>query len=163
MLPARRFEPIDPEVLLTKERTPSQQDAVEAQLVESETLREPLARLPADERRALVLTVIYGFTAREISELDGVPLGPQRRGSIRDDEAAFGVEGARWRLRWAANRYGNWRPRSCWVLRGADAMPRCPIELVVTRHDDFLLRRSGSDMRKGTDYRMLPMPQDAEL
>jgi hypothetical protein len=36
-------------------------------------------------------------------------------------------------------------------------MPRCAIELVVTRHDGLLRRRSGGDMRKGTDYRMLPM------
>ena len=28
-----------------------------------------------DQRRALVLAVFYGFTAREISDLDGVPLG----------------------------------------------------------------------------------------
>jgi RNA polymerase sigma factor (sigma-70 family) len=50
-------------------------DAVEEQVVDSELLREPLARLPADQRRALVLAVFYGFTAREIGELDGVPLG----------------------------------------------------------------------------------------
>ena len=44
-------------------------------MVDSELLREPLTRLPSDPRRALVLAVFYGFTAREISELDGVPLG----------------------------------------------------------------------------------------
>jgi RNA polymerase sigma factor (sigma-70 family) len=52
-----------------------QEDAVEEQVLDSELLREPLARLPADQRRALVLAVFYGFTAREIGELDGVPLG----------------------------------------------------------------------------------------
>jgi DNA-directed RNA polymerase specialized sigma24 family protein len=41
-------------------------------------LRKPMARLPADQRRALVLAVFYGFTAREIGELDGVPLGTVR-------------------------------------------------------------------------------------
>jgi DNA-directed RNA polymerase specialized sigma24 family protein len=44
-------------------------------VVDSELFREPLTRLPGDQRRALVLAVFYGFTAREISELDGVPLG----------------------------------------------------------------------------------------
>jgi RNA polymerase sigma factor (sigma-70 family) len=75
MLPARRSDPIDPEVLLALEGKRPQEDAVEEQVVDSELLREPLARLPADQRRALVLAVFYGFTAREIGELDGVPLG----------------------------------------------------------------------------------------
>ena len=44
-------------------------------MVDSELLREPLTQLPSDQRRALVLAVFHGFTAREISELDGVPLG----------------------------------------------------------------------------------------
>jgi RNA polymerase sigma factor (sigma-70 family) len=43
--------------------------------VDAELLREPLARLPRDQRRVLVLAAFYGFTAREISELDGLPLG----------------------------------------------------------------------------------------
>jgi RNA polymerase sigma factor (sigma-70 family) len=51
------------------------EDRTEAQVVDSELLREPLARLPEDQRRTLVLAAFYGFTAREISELDGIPLG----------------------------------------------------------------------------------------
>jgi RNA polymerase sigma factor (sigma-70 family) len=75
MLPTRRFDPIDPEVLLALEAKRPHDDRTEAQVVDSELLREPLARLPGDQRRALVLAVFYGFTAREISELDSVPLG----------------------------------------------------------------------------------------
>jgi len=75
MLPTRRFDPIDPEVLLALEAKRPHEDRTEAQVVDSELLRKPLARLPGDQRRALVLAVFYGFTAREISELDGVPLG----------------------------------------------------------------------------------------
>jgi RNA polymerase sigma-70 factor (ECF subfamily) len=75
MLPARRFDPIDPEVLLALEAKRPREDGTEARVVASELLREPLARLPEDQRRALALAVFYGFTAREISELDGVPLG----------------------------------------------------------------------------------------
>jgi RNA polymerase sigma factor (sigma-70 family) len=75
MLPRRRFDPIDPDVLLAMEAKRPRVDADEARVVDAELLREPMARLPGDQRRALVLAVFYGFTAREISELDGVPLG----------------------------------------------------------------------------------------
>jgi RNA polymerase sigma factor (sigma-70 family) len=75
MLPTRRFDPIDPELIVTLEARRPLEDRTEAQVVDSELLREPLARLPGDQRRALVLAAFYGFTAREISELDGVPLG----------------------------------------------------------------------------------------
>jgi RNA polymerase sigma factor (sigma-70 family) len=75
MLPARRFDPIDPELLLTMEAKRPPERGVEARVVDRELLREPLARLPEDQRRALVLAVFYGYTAREISQLDGVPLG----------------------------------------------------------------------------------------
>jgi RNA polymerase sigma factor (sigma-70 family) len=75
MLPTRRFDPVDPEVLLALEAKRPPEDVIEGQVVEAELLREPLARLPRDQRRPLVLAAFYGFTAREISELDGVPLG----------------------------------------------------------------------------------------
>src|SRR5919199_1652760 len=38
-------------------------------------VRDALAALPDEQRRALVLAVYAGRTAREISEMDGVPLG----------------------------------------------------------------------------------------
>jgi RNA polymerase sigma-70 factor (ECF subfamily) len=38
-------------------------------------LREAVRRLPEQQRRMLVLAAFYGFTARELSEMDGVPLG----------------------------------------------------------------------------------------
>lgn len=75
MGPARRFDPIDPEAFLAMEATRPHQDGTESQVEDAELLREPLARLPTDQRRALILAVFYGFTAREISELDGQPLG----------------------------------------------------------------------------------------
>jgi DNA-directed RNA polymerase specialized sigma24 family protein len=40
-------------------------------VVDSELLREPLARLPSDQRRVLVLAAFYGFTAREIASSTG--------------------------------------------------------------------------------------------
>ena len=75
MLPSRRVDPIDPEVLVALEAKKPHEDGHEARVVDSELLREALAHLPKNQRRALVLAVFYGFTAAEMSELDGVPLG----------------------------------------------------------------------------------------
>jgi RNA polymerase sigma factor (sigma-70 family) len=55
LLPTRRFDPIDPGVLLALEGKQRHQDRIEAQVVDSERVREPLARLSSDQRRALVL------------------------------------------------------------------------------------------------------------
>jgi len=38
-------------------------------------LRQAVARLPEEQERSLLLAALYGLTAREISELDGLPLG----------------------------------------------------------------------------------------
>lgn len=74
MLPGRRPDPVDPEVLVTMfAESPSDGDGQATPV--SETLGEALRELPEDQRRALVLSVFYGFSAREVSELDEVPLG----------------------------------------------------------------------------------------
>lgn len=44
-------------------------------LDDTERMREALWQLPSEQRRAVVLASCFGRTAREISELDGVPLG----------------------------------------------------------------------------------------
>jgi RNA polymerase sigma factor (sigma-70 family) len=75
MLPARRFDPIDPEVLLAMEARRPHDEGDSLQEVDSAPLREALRRLPEGQRRALVMAVFYGYTAKEMSELDGVPLG----------------------------------------------------------------------------------------
>ena len=38
-------------------------------------LRESLGVLPADQRRALLLAALFGYTAREIGEIEQIPLG----------------------------------------------------------------------------------------
>ena len=38
-------------------------------------LRDSLDQLPADQRRALLLAALFGFTAREIGEIERIPLG----------------------------------------------------------------------------------------
>jgi RNA polymerase sigma-70 factor (ECF subfamily) len=75
MLPARRFDPIDPEVLLAMEASKPRDEAASSQEIGSEPLRAALRRLPEEQRRVLVMAVLYGYTAKEMSELDGLPLG----------------------------------------------------------------------------------------
>jgi RNA polymerase sigma factor (sigma-70 family) len=69
----RSATPVDPEVLaseleLTREDAP-------VDIAERELVRQAVGALPDDQRRALVLAMYTGRTAREISELDGVALG----------------------------------------------------------------------------------------
>jgi RNA polymerase sigma-70 factor (ECF subfamily) len=75
LLPTHRCCPVDPE-LLRELRDPQPLPDLDGQLAPvSEPMRQALMRLPAEQRRALVLAVFYGYTAREVSELDGTPVG----------------------------------------------------------------------------------------
>jgi RNA polymerase sigma factor (sigma-70 family) len=65
----RRVEPLDPEVVVSRLGT------VEPEEPPDERLRQALAELPAEQRRALFLAAYLGRTAREIGELEGIPLG----------------------------------------------------------------------------------------
>jgi RNA polymerase sigma-70 factor (ECF subfamily) len=65
--------PVDPE-LIAAELDLAEYDTV-PDIAERERLREAVAGLPDDQRRAIVLATYAGKTAREISELDRVPLG----------------------------------------------------------------------------------------
>jgi RNA polymerase sigma factor (sigma-70 family) len=69
----RPLIPVDPDVIAS-ELDLAKHDTV-PDIAERERLREALAALPDDQRRALVLTTYAGKTAREISALDGVPVG----------------------------------------------------------------------------------------
>jgi RNA polymerase sigma factor (sigma-70 family) len=75
MLPSHRSYPVDPEVLLELQAPRPSQDRGGQLAPVSEPTREALLRLPSEQRRALVLAVFYGYTAREVSELDGTPVG----------------------------------------------------------------------------------------
>ena len=70
-------EPLDPDVLASKLQLERAREAREEgwQLAEREHLREALAVLPVEQRRALLLAAYFGRTAREVAELEGVPLG----------------------------------------------------------------------------------------
>jgi RNA polymerase sigma factor (sigma-70 family) len=63
---------------------------------DTDRLRAALMRLPDEQRRAVVLAGVWGITAREIAERDGIPLGTAKtririaltrlREMLRDDE-----------------------------------------------------------------------------
>jgi RNA polymerase sigma-70 factor (ECF subfamily) len=38
-------------------------------------LRAAIGRLPEEQRRALIMAGLLGYTAREVSEVEGIPLG----------------------------------------------------------------------------------------
>ena len=65
--------PTDPDVIASQLDL-AEHDAL-PDIPERDRLRRAVAALPEDQKRALVLAVYGGRTAREISELDGVPLG----------------------------------------------------------------------------------------
>ena len=78
-------QPVDPDFLAARlERDNGGDDFGEASRVaERQRLRELLLALPAQQRRALVLATYFGRTAKEISELDGTPVGTVKT-RIRD-------------------------------------------------------------------------------
>jgi RNA polymerase sigma-70 factor (ECF subfamily) len=75
VLPSHRPYPVNPEVLLELQDPGPSQDRDSQLAPVSEPMREALLRLPEEQRRALVLAVFYGYTAREVSEQDGTPVG----------------------------------------------------------------------------------------
>jgi RNA polymerase sigma factor (sigma-70 family) len=81
----RRAQPVDPDVLasqLSKQEDWHGSDDA-ARIGDRDRIRGLLARLPPEQRRALVLATYLGRTAREISELDDIPLGTAKT-RIRD-------------------------------------------------------------------------------
>jgi RNA polymerase sigma factor (sigma-70 family) len=76
-LRVRRTDPIDPDVIVAlplaaQDPSPEERGAL---ALETVRLRDALTELPQEQRRAVVLASIYGRSAREISEMDGIPLG----------------------------------------------------------------------------------------
>ncbi len=95
----RRAVPTDPDdfaatALASSEHNP--EDAVRRGDVR-QTVRAALGVLPDEQRRAVVLAAVYGRTALEISESEGIPLGTAktriRTGLIRLRAAVERAEG----------------------------------------------------------------------
>ena len=71
---SRPAVPTDPAHLLRPDLAPDAADAASA-ASELARVRSALVRLPVEQQRALVLAALHGRTAREVCELEGVPLG----------------------------------------------------------------------------------------
>ena len=81
----KRAMPVDPDLIASQlegEASTARTDDV-TQVAERDRLRELLLELPPEQRRALVLATYFGRTAKEISELDGTPVGTVKT-RIRD-------------------------------------------------------------------------------
>jgi RNA polymerase sigma-70 factor (ECF subfamily) len=77
VLRLRRSDPVDPEDLVAL-ADPSPDPDPEARLVAEESRRallRAMSDLPEEQRRALVMAAFQGRTAREIGEVEGIPLG----------------------------------------------------------------------------------------
>jgi RNA polymerase sigma factor (sigma-70 family) len=76
-LRVKQAEPLEPELLASKLQLAHGRGARDEQaaILERERMREALATLPEEQRRALVLAVYFGRTASEIADHDGIPLG----------------------------------------------------------------------------------------
>lgn len=73
----RRPEPIDPDSIAALQLTSAEPhpEAVAVLSEEIARLREALAGLPEEQRRAVLLASYMGRTAREVGEIEHVPLG----------------------------------------------------------------------------------------
>ena len=78
-------QPVDPDFLASRleREKPGDEFDDASRIAEHERLRELLIALPVEQRRALVLATYFGRTAKEISELDGTPVGTVKT-RIRD-------------------------------------------------------------------------------
>lgn len=70
-----RDHPYDPDVLIGLLMDQRPHDGYPDQFVDGQPIRDALARLPRDQTVAVVLATVYGLTAREIAEREGIPLG----------------------------------------------------------------------------------------
>lgn len=71
----RRADPIDPAKLEGMELLLMRAGSGEETSDQLRGLTASLAELPPEQRRALVLAALYGYTAAEIGEIEGAPLG----------------------------------------------------------------------------------------
>ncbi len=73
----RRPHPADPEVILALQPPPTGPSLDDTVIISRTVaaLADLLRRLPDEQRRALLLAAFYGYTAKEIGEAEGVPLG----------------------------------------------------------------------------------------
>jgi len=85
--------PVDPDVIASELDLAHVDSPID--VGDRDRLRRAIASLPDEQRRALVLATYAGRTAREIAELDGVPLGTVKtriRSAMLKLRESLGVE-----------------------------------------------------------------------
>jgi RNA polymerase sigma-70 factor (ECF subfamily) len=85
--------PVDPGII--ESELDLAEDEAQVDVADRERVRQAVGALPDDQRRALVLAMYAGRTAREISELDGVALGTVKtriRAAMHKLRDTLGVE-----------------------------------------------------------------------
>ena len=70
-------QPTDPRAVIFMDQPAHESMPEDTATVADETnrVRTALSRLPVEQRRALLLAAFYGYTAREISDAEAIPLG----------------------------------------------------------------------------------------
>jgi RNA polymerase sigma factor (sigma-70 family) len=74
----RRARPLDPEAVTALLADNPDADAPDDALIleaEAAQVRRALARLPHDQRRAMLLATVGGRTAAEVGDIEGIPVG----------------------------------------------------------------------------------------
>jgi RNA polymerase sigma-70 factor (ECF subfamily) len=73
----RRPVAFDPATLLGLETPSGERDLAELAVLSDDTerLRTALVKLPEEQRRAIAMAGLLGYTAREVGEIEGIPLG----------------------------------------------------------------------------------------
>jgi RNA polymerase sigma-70 factor (ECF subfamily) len=99
-LRVRRPQPIDPDSILALQMPSAEPrpDALAVLSEETDRLRAELALLPVEQRRAVLLAAYMGRTAREVGDIEGIPLGTAktriRTGLLRLHSAMAADRGA---------------------------------------------------------------------
>lgn len=99
-LRVRKGVPTDPDDLVWMElmsNEPRPDDAVVSSDAVTRT-QSALRELPVAQRRAVVLSIMYGWTAKEVARIENIPLGTAKgriRGGIARLRSSITIEGAR--------------------------------------------------------------------
>lgn len=98
VLRMRRAEPVDPQTLVAMAAASQEPDPAERATTEDarRALIGAIGELPEDQRRALLMAAFQGRTAREIAEVEGIPLGTAKtriRAAMIKLRAAMEVHG----------------------------------------------------------------------
>jgi RNA polymerase sigma factor (sigma-70 family) len=89
----RPLTPVDPDVVTAELDRAAPNDGLD--VANRDHLRSAIGALPDDQRRALVLAMYAGRTAREIAAMDGVPVGTVKtriRAAMSKLRTTLGVE-----------------------------------------------------------------------